>query len=532
MMSVHPPAAGRARNKADGSSWPFNLDGVIAVGVLYGLVFSCLRLLVSDNLPIDDVKANVYTQTLELGYMPKQPPLYEWLLWLVQNFTGPTLPSFLILRYGLLAATFAFLYLVAKRIFADSRWATLAALSPLMLYQIGWNLHEGGGGTQTILLTCMVAVSMWSFMRLAEKGTTGAYVLFGLMTGLGLISKYNFAGFLVVLIGSALLQPALRARLFDWRTLLSIGAGATMVAPVAYWLITERHNLVALYQANIAPMAATSWVKAIAVGLGKAIWVPLAFLFPLDVIVPVFFPATLRQGWAAIKEGLNPRVWDQGQPDWRLLLLHITLGGFLVLMLGAVLTGATHILERYMHPFFLLTPLWLLGLVESSGNASRKLTALAVVLVTAIVVVVPLRVRDTLHSMGPDCVKCRIAVPYDGLAAALTARGFHAGTIIAADRQDAGNLRRMFPEARIVRLERPRYVPPLCADAVPKVAVVWREGAANRLSRAEKRELVAILGGLTATPERVRVPWRPYPPTSAERVSTWMVIVADSPPPE
>ena len=55
-----------------------------------------------------------------------------------------------------------------------------------------------------------------------------------------------------------------------------------------------------------------------------------------------------------------------------------------------------------MHPFFLLTPLWLLGLVESSGNASRKLTALAVVLVTAIVVVVPLRVRDTLHSMGPD----------------------------------------------------------------------------------------------------------------------------------
>lgn len=68
----------------------FNLDGVIFVGVLYGLVYSCLRLLVSDNLPVDDVKANVYTQTLELGYMAKQPPLYEWLLWLVQNFTGPT----------------------------------------------------------------------------------------------------------------------------------------------------------------------------------------------------------------------------------------------------------------------------------------------------------------------------------------------------------------------------------------------------------------------------------------------------------
>ena len=74
----------------------------------------------------------------------KQPPLYEWMLWSVQRVTGPTLPSFLLFKYGLLTATFGFLYLVAKRIFTDQRWAaTLAALSPLMLYQIGWNLHEG-----------------------------------------------------------------------------------------------------------------------------------------------------------------------------------------------------------------------------------------------------------------------------------------------------------------------------------------------------------------------------------------------------
>jgi hypothetical protein len=43
-----------------------------------------------------------------------------------------------------------------------------------------------------------------------------------------------------------------------------------------------------------------------------------------------------------------------------------------VLILGALLTGATHYLERYMHPFFLLTPLWLIGLVETSGNPSRS----------------------------------------------------------------------------------------------------------------------------------------------------------------
>ena len=46
----------------------------------------------------------------------------------------------------------------------------------------------------------------------------------------------------------------------------------------------------------------------------------------------------------------------------------MTLGAFALLMLGALLTGATHYLERYMHPFFLLTALWLVGLVERAAT--------------------------------------------------------------------------------------------------------------------------------------------------------------------
>jgi 4-amino-4-deoxy-L-arabinose transferase-like glycosyltransferase len=101
-----------------------------------------------------------------------QPPLYEWMLWSVQRATGPTLPSFLILKYGLLTATFALRYLVAKRLFADQRWAAVAALSPLLLYHIGWNLHEGV--MQTMVLICAVAASMWSFIRLVERGRSVA----------------------------------------------------------------------------------------------------------------------------------------------------------------------------------------------------------------------------------------------------------------------------------------------------------------------------------------------------------------------
>jgi hypothetical protein len=264
-----------------------------------------MRLAISPNLPQDDVTSNILAQTLEPGYGLKQPPLYEWMLWSVQRVTGPTLPSFLVLKYGLLTATFAFLYLVAKRIFADQRWTAVAALSPLLLYHIGWNLHEGV--TQTIALICAVAASMWSFMRIAGGGRSVDYVLFGAIVGLGLLSKYSFAGFLVVLLGAALWQPMLRARLLDWRLLLSVGEAAVVTAPFVVWLIAGRHDLVALYGSAMAPLAETNRLKATLIGLGKAIYAPLAFLFPLDLIVLVLLPGVLREGWAAIKRAVSPR---------------------------------------------------------------------------------------------------------------------------------------------------------------------------------------------------------------------------------
>ncbi len=511
---------------AETPPWPFSLAGVISIGLLYGLVYAGMRLAISPNLPQDDVTSNILAQTLELGYVVKQPPLYEWMLWSLQRITGPTLPSFLILKYGLLTATFAFLYLVAKRIFTDQRWAAIAALSPLLLYHIGWNLHEGV--TQTMALICGVAASMWSFMRIVERGRSADYVLFGVIVGLGLLSKYSFAGFLVVLLGAALLQPALRARLLDWRLLLSVGAAAVVTAPFTAWLIGGRHDLVGLYGSAMAPLAETNRLKATLIGLGKAIYAPLGFLFPLDLIVIVLFPGVLREGWAAIKRAVSPRTFGGDEPDWRLLLLHITIGGFIVLIFGALATGATHYLERYMHPFFLLTPLWLVGLVETSGNPSRRFAVLTTVLVAVTLIVVPLRLRDALHAMGSDCSKCRIAVPYDGLAAALAAQGFKTGTLIATDRHDAGNLRRFFPEARIVRTERPAYAPPIRAsDLTSKVAVVWRKESDKRLPKETASEFTKIAGDVAVTPQRVVVPWQPYPPGAAERNWIWEIVVAD-----
>lgn len=523
-MPVDVQASARGMQREAAAIRPSGFACVLLFGLAYGLVHSALRLAVSHNLAVDDIKSNLYTQTLELGYVDKQPPLYEWMLWGVQQFTGPTLPSFLILKYGLLTATLALLYLVAKRLFADERWAVLAGLSPLMLYQIAWNLHEGV--TQTMALICAVAATMWAFMRLAEHGRASDYLLFGLTAGLGLLTKYNFAAFLFILLACASLQPVLRARLLDRRFLLSLGMSGAVVAPVVYWFVTQGHDLVALYRSSIAPMAEKNWLAARAIGLAKTAWAPFGFLFPLIVIV-LCFPGMLREALASVRAGLKPRHWERAERDWRLLLLHMTLGGFIVLAFGALATGATHYLERYMHPFFLLTPLWLLTLVERTGPSGRRLGILTAILAGATLLVVPVRTYGLLETLAGHCRKCRIAVPYETLVAALRERGFQSGTIIAATREDAGNLRRFFPAARIVRLERPRYAPPpRAAQKHDKLAVVWREG--YRLPKEAKREYAGIVRELGQIPERVNVPEEDV---ASRRGFAWTIIVTEQPSP-
>jgi 4-amino-4-deoxy-L-arabinose transferase-like glycosyltransferase len=511
--------------KTEAANWLSSLWGTVSIAIGYGLAHSALRLAISSNLPQDDVTSNILAQTLELGYTERQPPLHEWLVWCMQRVTGPTLPSFLIIKYGLLAATIGFMYLAAKRVFDDSKWVALSALSPLLLYQIGWNLHEGV--TQTMVLICAVVGSFWAFMRLVERGSIENYFLFGIFLGFGFLSKYSFAGFLVALAASAMLQPAIRAPLVSWRILLSVAVATAITAPFLVWLVSGHHDLIDLYGHSVAPQTGGR-LKATLIGLGLSLYSPLAFLFPLVVILPLCFPRMLRTSASAVRQAIG---WDghgTHQPNWEMLLLHITLAGFLVLILGAIFTGASHYLERYMHPFFLLTPLWLMAMARRSETRPRQVKALVGVLIGAIAFCFALRTIDLVHNMEPSCTRCRVATPYDGLALALRERGFQSGTIIANDRHDAGNLRRLFPDARVVCLRWPAYGPPMRPrDLLSTIAVVWKPKGAP-IPRGAEEQLAQLRGDIRGAPELIQVPGRPFllnrPPLSWE----WMILAINS----
>ncbi len=56
----------------------YSLPGVLLAAGLYSVLHITARLIASGNLGEDDPLDAILTQTLALGYIPGQPPLYDW----------------------------------------------------------------------------------------------------------------------------------------------------------------------------------------------------------------------------------------------------------------------------------------------------------------------------------------------------------------------------------------------------------------------------------------------------------------------
>ncbi|WP_444928363.1 glycosyltransferase family 39 protein (plasmid) [Microbulbifer sp. SSSA002] len=136
--------------------------GVVVLIAGYLLLHLLLRGYFSPTLSTDDMFENVFVQELKLGYQVRQPPVYEWLLYGVQKIFGPTIWSFLVLKYSLVLCFALFLYGVARQAIANEKLAALAVFSWVAFYQIGFNLHEGV--THTAVLMAASAATVYCFL--------------------------------------------------------------------------------------------------------------------------------------------------------------------------------------------------------------------------------------------------------------------------------------------------------------------------------------------------------------------------------
>ena len=406
--------------------------GFFTILFVYIAVSILLRLWISPVLGTDEIEQALLANDWRLGYNPRQPPLYTWILLSGYSVFGRTLLAHVVVKYGVLAAMLLASYFAGRRFLKSPAHAALATYALVLLYNIGWGAHTGY--THSLLLSVFIFLTLWVLSRAFEGGRLFDYALFGVIMGLGFLTKFSFAIFLVpLLIGCCFVAP-LRAGLLNWRTLVSLAIAVAILALPVNWMIHAPYHYARALQQVAGVAENSSYVANVSAGLLSLLSGPISFLAPFWIVALLFW-RTLRT------KGEGEATW--GKALW------IALGVTIVALIALVLVvQVTDFKPRYLHPVLLTAPLlFFLWLDRRPANPGAERWFAAVAAVFVITVFVGLTAQALVEPRG--CKNCWLQMPVPALAAELERQGRGDGTVLTESAHIGGNLRLFLPHARV-----------------------------------------------------------------------------------
>jgi Dolichyl-phosphate-mannose-protein mannosyltransferase len=402
---------------------------------VYLAAHAALRLWASPNIATDEVEQALFAQSWSWGYNPRQPPLFTWLLLASYRLFGPGLLAHVMLKYAALGLMYGCAYRCARRLIAAPATAALATWALLLIYGFGWGVHTGV--THTLVMSALIFADLLALLRLVERRRAGDYLLFGVATGLGLLTKYSFGFFVGPLLCAGLTVPAIRAALRTRRMLIALGAALLILLPHALWMLIVGRD----YGATLAELGAVgarpSYLANVATGLGSLAKASALFLAPFWIVALALFGPVLR------RPGTPARPW------LRVLARALAIGSFL-LVLTVLIAEVTYFKDRRMHALLLTAPLLLFLWLDHRAIEPWRLHGLAASVGVVVVGVFVILFGQALIEPYTNCNRCWLHMPLPAFEQAIRDSGFERGTIVADEEHVGGNLRLAFPAARVL----------------------------------------------------------------------------------
>jgi len=367
---------------------PFSPLLLIAV---YLLLQWLLRVISGGGFELDEAEQLVLGQRLQLGYNP-DPPFYTWLQIPLFKLLGEGAAALSLLKNLLLFATYVSTYFIGRHCGLSRQRAGLAALSLILLPQIGWESQRDL--THSVLVTTVAAVSLWAVLALLDgRRHWRQYLLLGVLLGLGVLSKWNYVLLAVALVITlASLRPGL---LFRPASLLSLLLFAALIVPFLLWA-----------QENLTVVTETSYkLKVDAIpywqGLGRGVlslanaYLQFSGLFILAFIL-IFRP------WKLLRQAQTPRPHPLAL-RFLLRLFWVTLG---ILLLYLLVSGGTAYRSRWLLPLVFYLPVLVFALApEDLWRPGRVRRHQRILLTMMLVVLLGLAARVHLLPLRGDYTK-------------------------------------------------------------------------------------------------------------------------------
>ena len=421
----------------------------------------------------DALAAELLQGHLAGGYQLRNPPLYEWLLWGVQQLVGPGPLSYLILRYSLIALTGILFYVALLRTVASARLAAAFSLSLVLFFWFGWEIHQSV--SHTLALLAAVLALFIASLAYAERPTAMRAFLLGLIIGLGLMAKWSFLLVLLSLGVALAVTPETRRIFREPRTLLVLAGAALPILPFGLWLATIDPDLVG--RRTVPPGRALSLDQALQGLAAFLTGIPLVFL-PWIAFVLFFawrFPKPPPSPPAMLSQAVAIRLASLTAIVTLALMAALLLSAFAT---GGALFGISRFAIHYLFPFSLFAALALAGLAARRVEEQRFGQRLAIVSLAVALVIFFVKLAS--FYVVPGGLEATNLLPYARLADELTRRGLGTAQFVTLSPRDAGNLAIYLPEARALSLSaRIEPPPPYPVRSSP---CVFLGGGENRVA--------------------------------------------------
>lgn len=432
------------------------LQKPIAVhGLVLGIIcaYGLIRLALMSALGGDEAEQVLFAQSLEWGYDVTNPPLYTWMLsaiFAVLGKSGAVLMTVKLVVVGLLYIT---LYHAARMSLGPGReldWA-LVGLSPILLFVVAW--HAIFSYSHSLLNGVFVVLTFMVLLQIVRDGHWRWYALFGVVAGLGVLTKYSYVMFLIAVLVAGASLPQVRVRLLDVKIVLSLLIALALLAPHGLWLLDAAKQMEDAVAYKLQMDQDMSYLQGLAKGLWNLVRASFAFLSPLWLVLLLVFPAF-------VKKPASPASLPYPFVG---VLLGRTFLIVVALMILMVLGGATQFRPNYLFLLILL-PLWVFVRLEPQTDKRRTVYA-GIVLAGCAASVLGLGVKAVTDPWS--CKKCQHLMDYTAIADELRARGFAGGSILAHWYPNPlpGNLGLEFDNSRIISTKFPTLTPPLALDA-------------------------------------------------------------------
>jgi hypothetical protein len=459
------PAKGRGAQALAGSRADWALDrlsslrAMAAFWSVYAIVFALLRLTRSSYVVLDDaISAEVSQRVLLPAYSARNPPLYEWCLWAVQQVFGAGVGGHLVLRSLLIVAIGVAMFEAVRGLSRDPRLAAAASLGLLTFFAIAWQAHIALTQSLFVFLILLVMIRLLDSFCRAPNALRAAAL--GLVMGLGILGKWSFA----LPVGAAfivlLLDPRARRAGIGPFVLIVAACGVALL-PTAYYLINVHADLAGTSKGVLFGEGAENYWSRVAFGLSGVVAKTAAFFVPFVVFVIAAY-RRLR---------LWPR-YHEGDASAQLVSRFVVVQA-LVLLTAIFAVGIANVTERYVYT--LAVPMALAFYLSFAVPPVRE-TVLRFVVNGAFIstaVILAIKLALIAEALLPSGRTIDETLPYPALAQELESRGYGAASIIVSGPEFGGNLMAQMPATNILSIQSTRLRPPRTYTVQQACLLIW-----------------------------------------------------------